>query len=733
MLTGHAPFDRETSADTLAAVIYQEPEPIGQVLPNAPIELQRILRKALQKDREERYQSMKDFALDIKDLTYEIEHSNSGGRSGHVVSSPEFSENRTVIHRTISSNHPTDQTNVYTSGPSTVLPRRPRARTVGIGIAAAFLLLAVMGFGIYGWFYSGQSLSASAFEKTQISRINTDGRVRLPAISPDGRYVAYVSGEVGNRSIAVRQISTESEIPVVPASALGFATLAFSPSGDYVYYTQTSADYSLNTLYQVPTFGGPSKKIITDVDSAPTFSPDGKRLAFLRHVSERGDDVIFVANLDGSNIQPLVSRRDATKYDFLTAPAWSPDGSKVLFGAGRINGGVVVDVVIAEASTGDGSFRIFNPKKWNNVESLVWFRDGSGFLLTARDSDAAPMQVWRVAYPSGAIEAVTNDLNNYSGLALSSDGATIITAKADLVSSVWNYSPTTKEFNQLMADSSKLEGGSGITQAPDGRLIFSSDEGFEKNLWISDRDGKNALRLTSGAKINQTPLVTPDGRYIVFNSSRSGTFRVWRMDLDGKNPVQLTEETAEASDFNPVITPDGKSILFNRNYLTDNRVSAIMRVPVEGGASTSVLSDSQHANFSPVISPDGKHLAFMSYDTSTYLRKILVAMFDGNVTGAIESSFVSNLMSNLKWSPDGKSLVYITGQGIPNLWKLSVDGTKPQPLTDFRSGRIFNYAWSRDGKNLLIIRGIVNNDLILIRDAARTTAQLSNPYNASRV
>src|SRR4051812_32386872 len=99
-------------------------------------------------------------------------------------------------------------------------------------------------------------------------------------MSPDGKYITYLRGEIGNRSLVVRQLSTESEIVLVPPTPLGFAAVTFSPSGDYVYYTQTSRDFSLNTLYQVPTLGGQSKKIIEDVDSRPTFSPDGKTLAF---------------------------------------------------------------------------------------------------------------------------------------------------------------------------------------------------------------------------------------------------------------------------------------------------------------------------------------------------------------------------------------------------------------------------------------------------------------------
>lgn len=718
MLSGKAPFDRATTSETLGAVIYQDPESILDYLPNLPAELQNIIAKALEKDRERRYQQIVDLALDVKNLLYNIEHESSLERRQLMLSPRnDISENPTEIHQTASARRSTNSG--VPSSASTVretAPHQWRRWLALAGVCAAILLAA--GFGLYHWASKGKNPMVANFERIKVSRLNSDGKVRLPAISPDGKYIAYSSGEVGNRSLVVRQLATDSEVTVVPPNAQGFATITFSPSGDYVFYTQTSRDYSLNTLYQVPTLGGTPKQLVEDVDSKPTFSPDGKRLVFLRHVSNQGQDVIYATNIDGSNIAQVIGRKQ-TEFDFFTAPAWSPDGANILVGAGKSQGGVSGGIVILEVAVANGSFKVLSPRKWNSIDSIVWFTDRSGFLLVGNQNDSAPAQLWRVAYPSGTPQAITNDANSYAGLAMSADGASIITLKSDPVSSIWSYSPLTKQATQLIADSPKLEGGSGLTQTPAGQLVYSSDEGFEKNLWLSDLHGENARRLTSEAKINQSPAITPDGRYIVFNSSRSGTFRIWRMDSDGKNPVKLSEEISEASDFNPVITSDGKTVIFNRSYIGDNHPSVVLRVSVEGGPVVTVCSDAQHSNFGAQISGDGKHLAYTSYDIGAIERKILIASFDGSVAGAIEKSFGSNLVNTVKWSPDGESLTYLSGEGIPNLWKLPLGGSGPVPLTNFTSGNIFNYSWSSDGKNLLIVRGIVNNNLVLIQDAAR--------------
>src|SRR5215470_19020584 len=177
MLVGTAPFGGETTADTLAAVIYHEPEPINEILPNTPPELVRILRKALQKDREERYQSVKDFSLDIKDLLHELEHTNSGNRSGHVTSSPDFTENPTIIQTSTSGDHVANST--YGSRSRTVYSAPPNANNkffmIGGGALVAVALFTLLAFGYYSWFGSGSRLVTRAFERSQISRINTDG------------------------------------------------------------------------------------------------------------------------------------------------------------------------------------------------------------------------------------------------------------------------------------------------------------------------------------------------------------------------------------------------------------------------------------------------------------------------------------------------------------------------------------------------------------------------------
>ncbi len=721
MLTGSVPFGGETTADTLAAVIYKEPEPVWQALPNAPPELQRIIRKSLQKDREERYQSVKDFALDVKDLLYELEHSNSGNRSAHTTSSPNFSENPTIIHRTISGNHVTDRTAVLTSFHA---PGASRGRLRFLLAAApvlAIALLVLCGFAFYNWGAAEKPMAVAAFARPQISRINTDGRVMLPAISPDGKYLAYVSGEFGSRSLVVRQIATDSIVTAVQPTNLTLQFVTFSPTGDYIYYCQTSTDFAINTLYQVPTFGGTPKKLIEDVDSAVTFSPDGKQFAFMRHRAEPNEDVIFIANTETLAMEPLISNKE-TQYNFFgNRLAWSPDGLTILTGAGKRQSGFVTNTDVVEILIAEKKVRPVNRKEFFFVANVVWFADGSGFVFSGRENQNGPNQIWRASYPEGEVEQITNDFNDYLELSVSADGRNIATIKGDMVSSVWRYSPATKKNTQLTSESRNLEGMLGLSQRRDGKLLFTRNEGKETDLWISDGDGKNSRALLAEPGYSASPIATPDGRFVIYNLQKDKSSGIWRIDADGKNAVRLTEENPDNVDFNPQVTPDGKLIIFQRKSGDDERFS-LMKVPVAGGPAEPFYSAESWSVFQPRISPDGKRLAYTTYDVRSFQKRLFIATIEGEKFGKVEREVEFNLINQFMWSPDSKTLTVLTNRGgAQNIWRQPVDGSAPTQITDFKSGKILNFAWTADGKDLIIARGNTNNDLILIKDTDRTS------------
>lgn len=720
MLVGKPPFDGETTADTLAAVIYREPEQLTDILPNIPGELQRIVRKALQKDRDERYQDIKDLALDIKELLHELEHSNSGNRSSHSISDPRFTENPTIIHSTISTGHRTDGGTVKTivSAPPPAPPRR-RSGIFLAGFAAVAAAL-IVGLFVYNWSRAEMPLEVNAFARPQMSRISTDGRVALPALSPDGKYVAYLSGDVGSRSLVVRQVATESSVTVVPATNQNIQSITFSPTGDYIYYCLTSNDFSINTLYQVPALGGTPRKLIEDVDSTITFSPDGKQFAFMRHRSDTNEDVIYVANAETLSLDQLLSTKD-TEYNFFGAKlAWSPDGNTILAPAGKKQSGFVLSSDVAQISVADRSVRPLNSHPFMFVGNIVWFADGSGYLFSGREEQNGPNQIWRASYPGGHLEQVTNDLNDYLDVSLSADGRSLVTLKSDTVSSLWKYAPGAKQGTQIIGDSRNLEGMLGMATLSDGKLLYTRVEGKESDVWVADKDGKNAKAFLSEPGYTVFPIPTPNGRYVLFNLQKDRSSRIWRSDADGKNLVRLTDDDPDYVDFNPQVTPDSRYVIFQRQVSNRDRFE-LMRVPVEGGPVEPFYTPADWSVFQPRLSPDGKKIAYTTYDVRTFQKKLMIASVDDGRFGKVENALEYNLINQFTWSPDSRSLTILSSRGgTQNIWRQPLDGSDPVQLTDFHSGKVLNFAWTHDGRELLIARGNTNNDLIMIRDAERS-------------
>lgn len=718
MLTGKAPFDGATTSDTLANVIYQEPKNILTAIPNAPVELEKIISTSLQKDLAKRYQTSKELSQDLHGLLTTLEHEISLESQKQMTPADwNISENPTMLHQTASANHPTQFSSFPLSNvaTTTITPSRPALKYGLIGIAA-LLGFAVLSFGAYRWMTPKVNLLAKTFEKTQISRLNSDGKVRLSAISPDGKYVVYASGDVGNRSLVVRQVATDSIVTIVQPNVLDFRTVTFSPDGNHVLYTQSSKDFSINTLYQVPTLGGVSKRLIEDVDSVPTFSSDGKRLTFLRHVSKGGMDMLLIANLDGTDLKTVLTTKD-TDFDFFNLAAWMPDSEKILVNAGNSIGGVGKGNYLLEVSVSDKNVRQISDKKWWQISDLVWFKDGSGILLAGTEKEDMPNQIWRVSYPTGEIHPVTNDTNNYFNLGISQDDSTIIAVKSDAVYSIWNYSVAAKTTTQIIPDSPNGEGAGGISHTANGKIIYTRRDGKDTHIWMADGDGKNPKQLTSDSTDDFAPVASPDGKYIVFCSTRSGTARLWRMDIDGKNQVQISEENPATGDYNPVITADSQNVLFNNAYVGDKKPSSLLKISIQGGKASTVFSSDNFSAFLPQLAPDNKTIAYTAYNIENFEKKLYIAEFDGNQVGKQLKTIDYNLVNKFIWSPDGKSITYWSSDGVPNVWKTSLDGNQKQQITNFTSGRINNITWSNDGKNLVLVRPIVNNDLILIKDS----------------
>jgi TolB protein len=244
---------------------------------------------------------------------------------------------------------------------------------------------------------------------------------------------------------------------------------------------------------------------------------------------------------------------------------------------------------------------------------------------------------------------------------------------------------------------------------PDGRVVFSSAQRENRDIWIANADGSGRKQLTFDPGGDFYPTATADGRYIVFMSNRGGHWAVWRMNADGNNAVELAR--MEGENPAPRVSPDSRWVFYPR---TTGGRQVVWKISIDGGTPVQINNEEMS---SLSVSPDGKLLAYYHRppDFDAPVRVQIVSADSGEVVKTLP---VLGDGSRVSWSPDGKSLDYVeTRDGVSNLMRMPLEGGQPRQLTNWQSDDlIFWFAWSPDGKKLACARGSNVRDLILMED-----------------
>jgi serine/threonine protein kinase len=710
MATGRVPFSGAGLTETIDRIAHAQPEAIARFNYNVPAELEVIVKKALRKNRDERYQSARDLLVDLRDLERELEfaarmkHSVAPSTTGATprANSEQATEILTPAEPSVIT-PPTVATPTNVSS-AEYLTREIKRHKKGAAIVLVVLVVAAVGlaFGLYKLLHHKPPFNLQAGKMT---RLTNNGKVGAATISPDGKYVAYsATDESGQSSLWVKYVATGSNVQIVPpvGADVNFGQTTFSPDGNYLYYIRGARANAPGGLYQVPVLGGTSKKLLENVTRI-SFSPDGKRFAFERRYVREGEDAVMMVNADGSGVQKLATRKPPDY--FLPGVAWSPDGQTIACPIGGFTGGHYRSVAVIQVS--DGSQRPLTSHRWTDVQRLAWLSDGSGVITTANEQQGDQYQIWRISYPDGEAQTLTNDLSDYRYLSLTADSSALVAVLYDTSSNIW-VAAHGEWNNARQLTSSKSNGGFGSTWTPDGKIIYDSRAGGNPDIWIVDADARNQKQLTDDVYTERSPCISPDGRHVVFDSSRSGTLQIWRIDIDGNKPKQLTA----GAGFNPHCSPDGKWVV----YTTFGPGGfSIWKVPLDGGEPVPVIN--RYA-LTPSVSPDSKLIACYYADEKTRGTKIALFPFEGGEPLKLfDFSQPAGGAPPVRWLPDGRALAYVsTLGGVSNIWLQPVDGGAPTQLTDFKTDLIFSFDLSRDGKQLALSRGTENRDVILINN-----------------
>ncbi|MGB0034102.1 MAG: protein kinase [Candidatus Acidiferrales bacterium] len=717
MATGRQAFTGNTSGVIFAAILEREPAPPTRVNPDLPPKLEEIISKALEKDPKLRYQHAADMRADLQRLKRDTDSGRSGsvvrsGAAGSAASAAASGASATVERGAARSQS--------SSGSVVVEAAKQHKGKLIAGVVIALVLLAAAAYGVYSLVNARRPMP---FQNFTITQVTDNGKSIRAAISPDGKYILSVVRDAGKQSIWLRHATTNSDTQVIPPLDASYSYLAFSPDASYIYYrkAETSAEVSFN-LFRAPVLGGAPQVVVRDIDSPITFSPDGKRMAYVRQNDpEVGKYLILTANLDGADEKIIVRGPSEEGPLYID---WMPDGNH--FATSRVRvGDFLTALMMMDLGTGQSKpVASFNSL---TLQEVAHTPDERGFVVNARVASAGSLrpQIGFISARTGEFHPITNDTNQYAGLSLSGDGKTIATIQHRETSTLFILQT------------------SGSTTAPP--RVLPQEKGFgpfdwdgNSNLFIGEKgpvyriaiDGSSRTPVLTMADAF-VPLARPcaGGRYFIFtrigeHTTTSPSREIWRADANGSNAKQIT---LGKDHIDPVCSPDGKWV-----YFLDSVTNQPLRVPLDGGKPEvvpgTIIPDSFNNGPFFTITADGKILAMhVSVNVNQIAQGVQtskIALFSldaGTPRPPVLVDPHPRISSAVAIAPDGKSVIYaVKENGVENLWLQPLDGSGKgslgRQISNFTADSIRWFAISPDGKSVAVRRVHSESDVVLLRE-----------------
>jgi eukaryotic-like serine/threonine-protein kinase len=716
MATGRQAFSGSTSAAVFDAILNRAPVAPVRINPDVPQELERIINKSLEKDRTMRYQTAADLRTDLKRL-----QRDSGSSKTQVSSADNFSSTNvaTVAAGSSGANsaatvpppppptHSSGATKTSASGSSSAAIVLGEAKKHKGKLIAAVVVVALISAAVAFFVFKprGHQGTFNA-QNMSIVKLTETGKASGVAISPNGQYVVYVLRDGEMQGLMVRQVATGSDVQILAPAVSVFYGLTFSPDGNYIYFTEASKENQLfSSLYKMPVLGGNPQQILRDIDTSVSFSPDGKQFAFIRGIPDKGTFKLLAANADGSGEKLLTSMSANINVAGLLTPAWSPDGKTIVFASLLPS----VSSQLNEFTVATGAVRTLFATH-GNLGRPHWLPDGDALLVPMREeSGGAQGQLWKISYPSGEAQRLTNDLTDYSlsWLDLTADGSTVVSVESTVSSDVWSApGGDSAHATQITSGGPAILG---VSILGTDRILITNRN---RELFTANYDGSSRTLVAGSDRNILFAWACGDGKHIVYTVPRGNASDIWRMDADGTNPLQLTHGKSALI---PVCSPDGSTVTFDY----EDQLST-WRMGIDGSNPTSLGLHNQTA---PVVflSKDNKLVLYrLGHPDAPQLRDQAVAVPVAGGPPAFSFDVpLGGTGPNLPhWAPDdhGVDLVLIRG-GAANVWRQPVPSGTMKQITNFPGGLIRSFNWSPDGKTLFLARGTQSSDIILLKSA----------------
>jgi Tol biopolymer transport system component/predicted Ser/Thr protein kinase len=657
MATGVLPFRGESTAAIFDAILNRDPVPPLRLNPNLPPELDRIIHKALEKDRDLRYQSAADLRGDLKRL-------KRGAESGRTTA-------------------------VVTPAPSATAPvavvPAPKSRwPIYAGIAA----LAVAAAGLV---YRLLAPATPAFnpQNMTVTRLTDSGHVHSATVSPDGKLLAFMQHDEHEEAVFVKQIATNAQTRVVPGQEGDLFGLTFSPDGNYLYYAFRPQGKAQAGIYVVPSLGGTPRLIVGNTASGPGISPDGQKAAFVRIASR---PQVVIGDVGGGN-EKVVREVDAMLMP--TQPSWSPDGKTLLLSAGTFNQQGISELLVQPVA---GGTPVSVPTQ-RPIQAAAYLPDAAG-IVTLENSEASlrTQIVFRAAADQKPAR-LTNDLNDYgTAISMTRDGKSIVAVQSEVNSAVYAGDAANPDKAVALTNLGPQRDVSAWT--PDGKIMTFADG----ELGLLDPSDKISTPLP-GQGIRFIPTPCGDGKTFVYSAyTANHEQHMMHSSLDRADGKEITNA---AFDWAGVCSPDGTWAAYQSHT---KGTWQILRVPITGGTPQTLYTAGRVWGLG--ISADGKRVGFAASTPDDKMQFVVVP-----AEGGAPLQRIDVLPDSDEWqmSPDGSGFHYVVHNGdVDNLWYQSLAGFPPEQITHFAGDHIYSYAFSRDGKRLALTRGNSRQDAVML-------------------
>jgi eukaryotic-like serine/threonine-protein kinase len=724
MATGALPFRGESSGVIFKAILDGTPTPAVRLNHDLPAKLEDVINRAVEKDRDLRYQHASDMRAELQRLKRDTDSNRSGSAAIAISDSHPSSAVRgggSDTHHsavaTASSSGAHSQSGVTQASSSSMVvdaAKQHKGMFIG-GVAVALVLIAGAAYGAYSLF-ANRTVTVP-FQSFAVTQVTNSGLATFAAISPDGKYVVSVISDNGNESLWLRNVATGSNTQVLNPEPLNIRSPTFSPDGNYIFFRK-AADASQNafSVYRTPVLGGTPQLLVGDVDGGPGISPDGKRMAYLRgNDPEPGKYRLLSANLDGSD-EKILQIAPLPMPDTLS---WSPDGLRIAvisYSQGEALGQISLFDLAGKKETPLTSF----PDKL--FLDLAWTPDGRGLLVNYRAMGAATQQLGFVSYPGGRFQTLTNDTRGYRSLSLSADGKSMVSIQRQQSDSVSSLPATGKGSRTPVSGIPNQSEVRGVGWDARGNLLITTATTI---LRMSSDGTRQTTLLNDPAERILNSSVCARGGPILFSTvGREGksTTNIWRVESDGSRPKQLT--TGKDEEY-PLCSADGSSF-----YYFDQATSQIMKVPIGGGLPELVKASAVPNGYmvgAVNFSPDDKWMPEIvtKTDPNTQVLTHKIALIDASANLEAPAKYLdirADVWRFIGFLPDGKALAYtVVENGVGNIWVQPLDGSPGYWLTNFTSDQISAFQISPDGKTLTVARSHVVSDVVLLSETTTTS------------